>query len=160
MAWSKQQHREYSKEYMKNPVKRLAALWRGMHRRCQVRASYSGREICSEWTDRESFIDWALENGYQIGMTLDRIDNQRGYSPQNCQWLTKEDHGRKSIIDTDSRGSRHGMSKLTESDVRLILESSDTVINLSAQFGVTETTIYKILRGESWTHVRADSRRV
>jgi hypothetical protein len=58
---------------------------RGAHR-------YSGQgiKVCPEWIDSfESFRDWARGHGYIEGKELDRIDNSRGYRPDNCRWVTK-----------------------------------------------------------------------
>lgn len=53
---------------------------------------YGGRGItvCDEWMkDRLSFIKWAYENGYVQGLDLDRKDNNKGYSPENCRWVPR-----------------------------------------------------------------------
>lgn len=52
---------------------------------------YGGRgiTICDEWlNDFMAFYDWSMSNGYSDNLTIDRIDNNKGYSPDNCQYVS------------------------------------------------------------------------
>lgn len=78
---------------------RLYNIWRGMKMRCLNENSkfykyYGGRgiTICGEWIDSfENFRDWALANGYSDELSIDRIDNNGNYEPDNCQWTTQSE---------------------------------------------------------------------
>lgn len=77
----------------------LCKVWYKMRQRCysindQAYKDYGGRgiTICDEWKNNfESFYNWSLANGYTDGLTIDRINNNDGYSPQNCRWSTPKE---------------------------------------------------------------------
>jgi hypothetical protein len=88
--------------YKKSNVEaRLYRIWCGMRRRCRdpkdpAYSRYGGRGIdyCQQWADFAAFRDWAASAGYASTLTIDRIDNDAGYSPNNCRWISKAEQSR------------------------------------------------------------------
>lgn len=50
--------------------------------------------VCDAWLEFKTFHDWAIANGYKEGLSIDRMDNDKGYSPENCQWATRKTQSR------------------------------------------------------------------
>lgn len=77
--------------------KRLHNIWCTMRERCfnpnfHKYNLYGGRgiTICEEWSSFEAFMKWSLDNGYAADLTLDRIDGEGDYCPENCRWVTQK----------------------------------------------------------------------
>lgn len=75
---------------------RLHRIWNGMKGRCynQNRKSYKdygakGVTVCEEWHDFEPFYKWAMNNGYEQHLTIERKDPFGNYDPPNCEWIPK-----------------------------------------------------------------------
>lgn len=81
----------------------LYYVWKNMHRRCSNSNSSDykyygerGIKVCKEWDSIKTFIEWAESNGYKKGLELDRTNNELGYSPNNCRWVTHLVNSRNS----------------------------------------------------------------
>ena len=100
---------------------RLYRIWQGMKRRCDTPSAscykdYGGRGIavCEEWLhDFPAFQNWAFANGYAEDLTIDRIDVNGNYCPDNCKWSnaeTQANNKRTSHVETFN-GETHTVSE-------------------------------------------------
>lgn len=81
------------------------------------RPGYAHVSMCDEWTrDFQSFRKWAIENGYREDLTIDRIDNSKGYFPDNCRWvsLKAQANNRRSNVVVEYHGNRFTLVELAD----------------------------------------------
>jgi len=138
-------------------TRRSYRIWRAMKQRCDnpkhtAAAYYSELDItyCESWKDFSAFF--ADMGECPEGLQLDRKDNNKGYSPDNCQWVTAQENLRKS-----------GTTKLTAEKVRLIkglLRSLKPGVSkraahkaLGELFGVSYKAIWGIETGRNWSDI-------
>lgn len=112
---------------------------------------YGGRGItvCDEWRNSfESFCEWSTNNGYKHGLSIDRIDNDGGYSPENCRWVTMIEQNRN-----------RSNNKLTAESVALIKRYLKNESMLKSEiadlFCVSRSTISDLVAGRTWANIKA-----
>ncbi len=83
---------------------KLYMVWVTMRKRCnsETDSHYAwygakGITVCDEWQEFEAFKRWALSNGYEEGLSIDRLDSTKGYSPENCQFITQSENSKKIL---------------------------------------------------------------
>ena len=118
-------------------MKRLKQTWKNMKYRCygehnskRTQQCYQekGIEVCDGWKNSfESFYDWAVENGYDDRLTIDRIDPDGNYCPENCRWIT--------FTENRSRGISNSCLALARKRLGL------TQTEMAERIGVDQTTV-------------------
>lgn len=102
---------------------RLYISWQHMKQRCgnpnnKKYKYYGGRGIavCAEWSFFEPFEKWALSHGYEDGLTLDRIDVNGGYCPENCRWVTwkVQQNNKRSNTVIEAFGEKRTLSEWSQ----------------------------------------------
>ncbi len=133
---------------------KLYRIWASMKQRClnsnnQAYSNYGGRGItvCAEWLDKEkgfvNFRDWSLENGYSEGLSIDRIDPNKGYNPNNCQWIILKENGRKQ------RTNKLSLKKAD--DIRIKYKTKNyTQGQLAIEYCVSQPLINAIINNKKW----------
>lgn len=99
----------------------------------------SGVTVCEEWHDIENFKKWVENSNFAPGLTLDRIDCTKGYSPDNCRWATmrEQTNNRRNTLFLEYKGDR-----------RALTDWADVL-------GINHRTLYSRVHKQGWSVERA-----
>lgn len=101
----------------------LNNTWKCIKARCNNKNNpnyynYGGRgiKVCKEWDAFMPFYNWAIKNGWEKGLQIDRINNNKGYSPQNCRWATiiQQARNKRSSINIKYKGMTKNLGEWAE----------------------------------------------
>lgn len=116
----------------------LYNCWVTMRQRCNnlfnpkyPRYGARGIKVCEEWNSFENFKTWAVNNGYEFGLTLDRENNNEGYNPSNCRWVTPK---------IQSNNTRRNIKLQVYGEIKTVAEWTK-----DSRCSVNDQTIYKRL---------------
>lgn len=86
--------------YVWTAMLQRAGVYKGASEKVKCNYQDRGIDVCDEWLVFENFRDWALTHGYKEGLQIDRRDNDKGYCPENCRWVSSRENtnNRRSTI--------------------------------------------------------------
>lgn len=122
------------------------AIWsRCVKESCSAYKNYGARgiSICSDWNDFTIFSEWANKNGYDKNLTIDRIDNNGNYCPENCRWITKRENGR------NTRSVKLSMEKANL--IRREIDNGVKYSEIARQYNIGIAQISRIKHNVRWT---------
>lgn len=102
--------------------------------------NYGGRgiRVCEQWlSDRESFFHWALNNGWEKGLLIDRINVDGDYEPKNCRFVTV------AVSNTNKRAFQGKLSALDVRKMRQMWSSGESIHRIAETFGVAYHAAWK-----------------
>ena len=125
---------------------RLYKIWASMKNRCEnpnrkdyKRYGQRGIKVCSDWSDFLTFCEWATNNGYNDGLTLDRIDVNGNYEPSNCRWATVKEQ-------SNNRTNNHLITYNGE---------TKTIAQWAEERNINHDTLYSRINRMNWDIGRA-----
>jgi len=125
---------------------RLYNIWFGIKDRCfnsrHLGYRYYGSRgitVCAEWLDFPVFAAWAMANGYGDDLTIERIDNNGNYCPENCAWIPRamQSKNKRDVVPITYKGETRNLKEWANA------------------LGISYLLLYKRIRSRHWSIERA-----
>jgi len=131
----------------------LYGKWRDIKQRCsntkcKAYRNYGAKGIliCDEWKNNFlSFYNWAITNGWENGLTIDRIYNNKGYCPDNCHFVT--------LSENTSKTCRRKLNEIAVKVIKYYLAKGVYYRELAKIYKVDHATIWQIKNNKTWERV-------
>lgn len=131
----------------------LYKVWWSMKERCysqnhKAYHNYGGRGIiiCDEWLSNFlNFYEWSHLNGYKEGLSIDRINNDDNYSPENCRWITVSENTAKANKEKPKRKSKYMYYGISPKGSKVIFSNAN---EFAKKEGLNANGIRRVARGE------------
>lgn len=141
----------------------IYSRWVSMNGRCRDKGhskynSYGGKgiKVCADWrNDFDAFREWALFSGFTPDLSLDRIDPDGDYTPNNCRWIPIEENRARARV---KHGSNHYKAVLDEMMVigaHQRRNKGESIASIARDMLVSEKTLGQALRGTTWKRIKA-----
>ena len=130
---------------------RLYEIWHSMKTRSSgtgnqyQRVKYKHVKLCDEWLSFEVFKEWAMASGYADDLSIDRIDNAKGYNPANCRWATAAEQAQNRAV-----------CKFTAEsviEVRKRYADGETLTKLAREYETCASAVHKIVNDKRWKNI-------
>lgn len=122
---------------------RVYYIWEAMKRRCYNKnnSNYGNRgiKVCEEWQEFIPFYEWAIANGYNDNLTIDRINVNGNYEPDNCRWATMKEQG-------NNRRNNHLIT---------YQNTTRTIAQWAEELGINYNTLWNRINKYHWSVERA-----
>ena len=133
---------------------RLYKIWAGMKSRCSDpnKRAYRwygarGIKISKEWDDDFiAFMNWSLAHGYADNLTIDRVDRDQDYSPDNCRWIPASENRKRAP-------KRRALTPERVKYAKKMLAIGEKEVAIAAELGVSKHVISRIARGKTYREV-------
>lgn len=131
--------------------RRLYTIWKHMMQRCYLQSckgynNYGGRGIgvAQDWHNVSIFYDWAIANGYQSNLTIERNNVNGDYEPSNCKWILRSEQ---------NKNKRNCLGSDAAREIKKRLANGDRQIDIAKDFGLPKQRIWRIKAGWDYKNI-------
>ena len=119
-------------------------------------SSYGGRgiSVCDSWNKYENFKEWAISNGYSEGLSIERVDVNGDYCPENCKWVPmSEQHLNKRPFSGKHRGFGLKLTLEKVVNIKKMIANGEPCKKIASMYNISLGLVYFIKNGRAWADV-------